>query len=275
MTYHPDTQTVLNAITTALGRDAARAVPARTVLLQLSSDANLEAAIAAVRAAVPPQQLRTAPVTLWHGPAAVLIGPLGALTVTDLMHDPLSQDLRVHPGDAARPARIVLSWVDGPSREQVAQQLATQPPIGLPIELVHERFETLLDDVFDAALTATGTPAQIAAHPVLERFRAVPDGEDTYYGLLDIVTALVLKLDRHRDHDKWFTILGDIAELADQTAVDAVLDDLDTRLLGGQFFPVHSIDDHAMLSALFVLLALTAQTLGARTARRVRRQVEG
>ncbi len=170
------------------------------------------------------------------------------------------------------PARVVISWLDGPSRDEVAARLANQPSSGLRIELVHEKFDELVDEVVDAAANAVGDPQQLTVHPVLERVRAVDHGSDTYVELLDLVAAMWPEL-KQRPGGDCYKVLRAVAQLDDQDAVDAVLDDVDDRVLGSPYLAVRRIDDHAMLTASFVLLALVSRVLMPLALQRTRRQM--
>lgn len=262
MNVNPAGLLAAHAVNEALHRGSARALPARTILLDLSDDADPVVAIAATRATFTKHHLRARPVVLWQGTSELVIGPHGVLTPRDLIPDNRSVDTRVQAGTATR---VVISWLDGPTRETVAARLAEQADTGLVIDLLREEFDALLADVLDATLTAYPDPAQLATHPVLDRVRSVNDGRDTYYHLLDVAAELLPTIKRQRGGSAYLQLLYAIRQLHDQRAVDAVLDNLDNRILGGQFFPVRDIDDDAMLTALFGILALTACSATSRT----------
>ena len=248
------------AINNALDTCGARAVPGRAAVVELTGDANRPGAIDAVRAAFTAEQLHSCPVMLWHGPAEVLIGPSGALVVNELVPNTRSLDVRIHSSDATA-THVVVSWLDGPSGEEVAARLANTAAIGLEVRLVREELDQLLADVIDAAYTSTANRAQIGKDPVLERVAAVRDGRDIYHYLLEVGAELLSALKRRRSshYRRIFTAMG---ELDDQIAVDAVLDDLDAFIVGGELFQVHATDDQATLAALFTLVALAARAAG-------------
>lgn len=250
----------LAAVDDALDGGSVRALATDTVLLQLSPDADLASAITAVRTCFTPQALRVNPVGLWHGLDHHLVGPAGVLCPTALVPANRSLGTRVYPSEGGS-VRVVISWLNGPTRDEVAARLADQPDSGLTVELIREDFDILVQDVVDAAITATGDPRLLAAHPVLARVGAFRDGLETYYELLDLVAVLWPKVKRRRARRRYYGILRAIAQLGDHEAVGAVLDDVGIRVLGGEFLPVRPIADDAILAAVFVLLALVSRAL--------------
>jgi hypothetical protein len=219
------------------------------VIVELSVDADAHVAIAAVRQAFTPDQLHACPVTVWHGAAATIIGPCGAMSPIELMPDIRSLDVRVHAS-----ARVVISWLDGPSREAVATRLTTMPATGLDIRLLREEFELLLADVIEAVYTVEGGPSDVAAHPVRERVGAVRDGRDIYSCLVDLAAQL-LRVAKRRGGSAYARIMASTGKLDDQGAAAAALDDIGLRMLGRELFPVRAGDDDATLAAVFVVLA--------------------
>ncbi len=252
-------QRALYALMMALRPGAGGAVPTELAVVDLGDEVDRDSAVTAIRTVVTTGQLRATPVMLWHRGEEVLIGPHGVLVPTALVPDNPSLDVRVHV-DPDGPARVVISWLDGPTREVVTRRLARQPDSGLVVDLLRGDFHTLVNDVIDAALSAAGDGRRLAAHPVLARVQAFRDGRETYYALLD-VGATLLPTVKRRGRCGWSQLMRTLGELGDRHALDAVLDDLDNRIRGGEFFPVRAIDDHAMLTALFGVVALTARLL--------------
>lgn len=269
--YPTHAQAAAIVLNTALGAGSARAIPAAIAIVDLRDEASVSAAIAAIHRAGATLPLAACPVMIWHRDGQILVGPGGALRVRHLVPDSPSLDVRVHT-ETGQPARVVISWLDGPGREIVAQRLAALPDTGLQVELVRECFNDLFDDVVDAVFDTASADLPVAAHTVLDRVRAVRDGQYTYFDLLDLATALLREL-RRSNLGSYRDALAVLAEVEDQAAVNAVLDDIDTRMRDGQFFPVRVIDDHAMLVALFTLASATARRLKPVARKRIRRQL--
>lgn len=256
-TYSDSAAIVVNA---ALGPDTARPLPSAATVVVLRDDASLAAAIAAIREADPTLPLAACPVMLWQRDQQVLVGPGAALDVTQFVPDNPSLDVRIH-SDSAQRARVVISWLDGPTREIVAQRLAALPDTGLSVELVQECLGVLAFDVVAAVFDIAAAHPLPAYHPVLDRVRAVRDGRDIYFDLLDVTKTLLHELRRY-DVGLYIDALSILRELDNQDAADAVLQDVDGGGFDSEFLPVRATDEHAALVALFNLASATARRLG-------------